>query len=171
MAKPSAELLQFSRDLVDYNHRTATYYEDKRYRLLWVASAIIGFSATFIAFVQEGFLLYAGVTSLTFSFLAMAYYAVFAVPTKGTKLAMGKLRFFEHSIDPSKTPEQNYREYHKKATSLSAADIVEENLAHAFALFYLCDPKVRAIKAMNLFLLIGIAGFFGFTLAHFMSVL
>ncbi len=171
MAKPSEELMQFSRDLVEYNHRTATYYEDKRYRLLWVASAMIGFSATFIAIVKQGLLVYAGACSLLFAFLAMAYYAVFAVPTKGTKLAMGKLRFFEHSIDPSKTPEENYKKYHDKAVHLTPKGIVDENLAHAFALFYLCDPKVRSIKVMNALLLVGIAGFFAFTVAHFVSLI
>lgn len=164
------ELLEFSRDILSYNHDLAVYYEEKRYRLLWLSAAIMGFSATFIGLFKSGMLVYGAVISLVCSFLAVAYYAVSSLPKVSTKIKLGKgLRFAEHALDENKTPQQNFDAYYKKVSGMKPDEIFKENIAQAVAVFYLSKPKLKAMRVMTTLLLLGVTGFFVFAVAYMLG--
>lgn len=151
----SKEVIQLSRDLVDYNHRTAVYYEDKRYRLLWLSTGLVGFTATFMTMFKEhstG----AGI-ALGLALLSIVAYVVMSTPR--TKAVLGKGLRSAGIIDVSKTPEKNLGKYYAAVAGMSASDVLKENTAQALALFYLYKSKIRSIKVMTAFILLSVGVF------------
>ena len=169
-AKVAPELLELSRDLIVNNYKDAVYYDERANKLLNRALAIMAFEAVFLLFAAKGYLLYAGLSSLSLAFLAIAAYAIYSAPDDDVKAFLGKgLRFFKYSIDPQKNKRENFEQYCNRICGMSREDITYENLTHAFAMFYRYEAKVKAARAMNFFILLSVISFYFFVMLFFLA--
>ena len=103
----SKESLQLSRDLVEYNHKTAVYYEDKMYRLLWLSAGLVGFTATFMTMFKE----YVNGASIALVIALLSIVAYVVMSTPRNKTVLGKGLRSSGVIDVSKTPGKNLEKY------------------------------------------------------------
>ena len=132
------EQLDFAKYIVQHNHSTANYYEDKKYKFLYLSVGILGFSVAFMRFIGDTPMLLLGATiSIIFSFLSIAYYAMFSMPSY-----------------TSKTPSIS------KIENMSSKQILETYVDYAHTLQKLYVSKVKRIRVMGAFILLGILGFF-----------
>jgi hypothetical protein len=153
-------LLNFSERLLEYVHKTATYYEDKKHKFLYLSMAIIGFSVGFLKFGYDNLFFLVGSSWLILtSLIAIIIYVKTTTTTGVFSELKPSVRFASYNINLEKSVKENYAVYRKKFLSLNKNDILEDNISQIVGLFYMYKEKMKVIKRIAVTIVIGVAGF------------
>ena len=151
--KPLEKVLNYSQKVLEYNHHTADYYENKKFMFLKISVALLGFSATFIAALNlDSIVKIGGLVLLTCSVASLLSFAFLSLPTYIQKRGLG--------LRSESSLKQDIKSYKKKFENLKEKDMLNENTIQSFNLLNLISKKRKVINIMSFFIILGLVFFF-----------
>ncbi|MBI1973904.1 hypothetical protein HYS54_03745 [Candidatus Micrarchaeota archaeon] len=148
------ETLEFAMRVCESAHHTADYYETKKFQMLLVSSAVVGFSSTLFTLSKSPILTYGALALGGFAILSILSY-VFAAKPKIPKGKAYSRRFWLANYDARKPLDDNLRQYKKMYSGLSTSEMLNDTLAFTTTLFNMTQSKVRVVSMMSRFLALG----------------